>query len=76
MQPTIRDLSPVVINLTVKEGKRLPYYEGEYVVTPKIIEQVLKTKDKSMSDDVTVKEIPYHEVSNPKGLTVTIGGIL
>lgn len=76
MQPTIRDLSPVVINLTVREGKALPYYDGEYEVTPKIIEQVLETKYKSMSDNVVVKEIPYQEVSNPKGLTVTIGGIL
>ena len=51
-------------------------YEGPYVVIPKLDEQiVLLTKDKSMSDNVTVREIPWEEVSNPQGgITVTIGG--
>lgn len=48
-------------------------YEGDYIVTPKAwIEQVLETKDKTMTDDVTVLEVPYTEVSNLHGTTVNI----
>lgn len=47
-------------------------YEGPYVVIPKRRDQVLATKDKDMTDDVTVKEIPWTEVSNPTGITFTI----
>ena len=51
-----------------------PVYEGEYSVTPRFVEQKLETKDKLMTDDVTVEIIPAHEVTNPAGgLTVTIG---
>lgn len=51
-------------------------YGGPYIAVPKLDEQiVLLTKDKSMSDNVTVREIPWEEVSNPQGgITVTIGG--
>ena len=48
-------------------------YDGEYVVIPKTIEQTLETKNKHMTDDVTVREIPYYAVSNLTGLTVYIG---
>ncbi len=72
---TLIEDTPIVIPVTVKEvGKRLPNYEGTYVVTPTIGEQFLATKNTSMIDDVTVNGIPYQEVSNPSGLTVTIGG--
>lgn len=51
------------------------YYIGEYDVTPKIKSQVLETRDKLMSDDVTVRAIPFYEVSNPQGgTTFIIGG--
>lgn len=51
-------------------------YEGEYDVTPECYEQiVLKTENKSMVQDVTVRKIPFESVSNPEGgYTVTIGG--
>lgn len=50
-------------------------YTGAYDVIPKAITQMLDTKGKSMTDNVTVHPIPYSEVSNPqKGKTVTIGG--
>lgn len=59
----------------VSGGEYVPYYEGAYEVTPKSIEQVLKTAGLRMQDDVTVFEIPYAETSNPQGgYTVTIGG--
>lgn len=43
-------------------------YEGPYEVTPKADErQTLHTKGMSMKDDVTVKAVPYYEVSNAAG---------
>ena len=49
-------------------------YDGAYEVTPKVEEQSLLTKDKHMTDDVTVKAIPYFNVSNESGgSTVYIG---
>ena len=58
------------------KSKPLPWYEGEYEVTPKWEDIVLETKQKSMRDDVTVTEIPYLEVENPQGgVTVVIGGL-
>ena len=51
-----------------------PTYGGPYEVTPHFFEQVLETKEKLMTDDVTVEVIPAHEVTNPAGgVTVTIG---
>ena len=47
-------------------------YLGPYVVIPKRRDQVLETKDKQMTDDVTVKEVPWVEVSNLTGTTYTI----
>ena len=63
------------IGIAEGSGGMLPPYEGEYVITPKpFLEQVLGTKNKSMTDDVTVLEIPYSEVTNPQGgFTVNIG---
>jgi len=51
-------------------------YTGAYQVTPHPVNDViLATKNKSMTDDVTVYKIPYEAVSNPQGgNTVTIGG--
>lgn len=49
-------------------------YDGEYVVTPKSVEQTLPTNEKYMEDDVTVKKIPYYETSNLYGETVFIAG--
>lgn len=64
------------LELTIEEGSggTLPYFNGPYNVTPRKVEQILETKNKSMRDDVTVEEIPYSEVSNPQGgITATIG---
>lgn len=66
------------VEIDVEEGghgERLPYYTGEYSVTPAIEEKVLETKNKSMSDNVTVLKIPKYEFDNvAKGQTVVIGG--
>ncbi len=54
-------------------GADYPYYEGEYVVIPKVYEQSLDTDNKILTDDVVVKEITYNITPNEKGLTATIG---
>ena len=49
-------------------------YEGEYIVTPKVKQQTMPTKDKTLKDDILVKEIPFFKVSNTSGGdTVYIG---
>lgn len=62
--------------VVVGSGDRLPDYNGPYKAVPKTQSQTLETKNKSMKDNVTVAEIPYHEISNETGTTVVIGGIL
>lgn len=47
-------------------------YEGPYRVTPAVSGQVLGTKYKTMTDDVTIEGIPYAETSNDSGTTVII----
>ena len=52
-------------------------YEGEYEVTPRISSQTLATAKKLMQDDVTIKAIPYFDVSNTAGgQTIYIGSEL
>ncbi len=51
-------------------------YEGEYTVTPRTVSQTLPTRNRLLSQDITVLEIPYHEVENiERGTTAIIGGI-
>lgn len=51
----------------------LPYYEGDYSVTPSIAAQTVPTANKYLTEDITVEAIPYSEVSNfSGGKTVTI----
>ena len=55
--------------------KPLPWYEGEYELTPVWENVTLETKQKSMQEDVTMQAIPYAEVDNLSGgVTVIIGG--
>ena len=49
-------------------------YDGDYIVTPKVTEQTIPTKEKLMVDDMTVKSIPFFSASNTSGgNTVYIG---
>lgn len=51
-------------------GGALPWYEGDYIVTPKAYtDQVLPTAQKSMHDDITVLKVPKYDVDNPYGGT-------
>jgi hypothetical protein len=42
-------------------------YEGDYTITPKIDAQTMATKGLVMREDVTVKAIPFYNVSNTSG---------
>lgn len=58
----------VIEDVVVNASITIPSYEGEYVITPKLDEDVvLDTAMKKMLDDVVVKEIPYCEVANEAG---------
>ena len=47
-------------------------YPGPYDVIPKVDPQQLLTANKFMKNNVTVWGIPYEEVHNEYGITVTI----
>ena len=50
-------------------------YIGPYEVNPKFEKQILATKDKLLTSDITINEITVSRVSNPSGgKTVYIGG--
>lgn len=51
------------------------YYDGEYEVTPMpYTTQILPTANLAMSTDISIREIPFYEVSNSSGgKTATIG---
>lgn len=67
------EISPVDIITGELSVDVLPdLYEGSYEVIPKVKKQYLYTRDKWLKDDVTVHDIPYDEVSNTYGTTVTI----
>lgn len=52
----------------------LEHYEGDYEITPSVESQEMLTKNKMMDKDVTIKAIPYAEVSNTSGgCTILIG---
>lgn len=51
-----------------------PAYEGEYDMTPQVVPQKMETKNKTMREDVLIRQIPYEAVSNGSGTTITIGG--
>ena len=49
-------------------------YKGDYIITPKVEAQTMPTKDKVLTEDVTIKSIPFFNVSNTSGgSTVYIG---
>ena len=42
-------------------------YDGPYEAIPKVEGQTLQTAQKFMREDVSVRAIPYFDVSNPAG---------
>lgn len=56
---------PLRGRLTIPTTIHMEYYQGPYEVTPRAFNPVvLPTNDKTMTDDVTVLEVPYWETSN------------
>ena len=50
-------------------------YRGDYDITPNYSDQILATRNKVMTDNVTVYQIPVNVTTNPQGgNTVVIGG--
>lgn len=59
----------------VYAGGGYPAYDGSYEIEPLMNSQVLPTRNRVMTKDITVREIGYQEVTNASGgQTVTIGG--
>ena len=58
----------------VSDNVGVDYYKGDYTVTPKVEKQELATRQKFLTENVKIKEIPFFEVSNLEGgQTVFIG---
>ena len=45
----------------------VPVYDGPYEAIPKVEAQTLPTENKLMLEDISVRAIPYFNVSNPAG---------
>ena len=62
--------------VATSSGGGSPPYTGEYDVTPQVQSDiVLYTRNKQMTENVLVRKIPQHEVSNVSGgKTLIIGG--
>ncbi len=68
---TVRcECRPPSINVNVggSHGGSAEIYTGEYNVTPKAEEAtVLRTRNKLLTENVTVSRVPFYEVSNQSG---------
>lgn len=62
--------------VATSSGGGSPPYTGEYDITPQVQSDiVLYTRNKQMTENVLVRKIPQHEVSNVSGgKTLIIGG--
>lgn len=60
-----------LVNMTVASAIRVGVsghvYKGSYEATPSVNEQTMNTQDKYMSEDVTIRSIPYYSVGNNSG---------
>lgn len=81
MDKIIGNISPINkisgnITYGVGEGDTAVIYDGDYDVVPLAFQEtILSTKNKKLTDDILVQEIPYYETSNLSGgNTVFIGG--
>ena len=58
--------------LTVPSVPSQTLYPGEIIITPTTEVQQLGTKNRYVTDDIVVLEIPTYEVSNEKGTSFII----
>lgn len=66
---SVTQKAKLVGNLATAYTAGAAAYTGEYEVTPTVEGLALRTKHKYMTDDVTVRAIPFFEVSNTGGGT-------
>lgn len=68
---TLRFGQSASLDMSVEPGRPVYLggepYEGPYEVTPRVEAQTLPTAKKLMREDVSVRAIPYFDVSNPAG---------
>ena len=58
------------LQIVTQTEEGLGIYDGETVITPSATSEiVLETAQKLVREDITVKKIPYYEVSAPTGGT-------
>lgn len=71
----IRPPQPVKVTIAGSGGGTIyPEYDGAYAVTPAVEGQALPTAQRLMREDLTVRAIPFFDVTNPAGgSTVYIG---
>lgn len=61
---------PVTVQLdavTRTSSSDVQVYDGPYEAIPKVTAQTLPTENKLMLEDISVRAIPYFNVSNPAG---------
>lgn len=72
---TIGDINSIL--QTINGGRKIEnseIYEGAYSIRPATASQTLETKDKLLTDNLEIEEIPFGEISNLNGgTTITIG---
>lgn len=52
-------------------------FDGSYIYTPKFVEQIIPTRNKTLEDNITFEAIEVSRVTNPYGgKTVYIGGTI
>ena len=65
--------SQVAITGNLINGARYRNYNGDYEITPTIIDQTLQTRNKVLNQDILINRIPYREENNDFGKTIYIG---
>ena len=64
------------LQVVTDTGGGMEEYEGEYTVTPKIVDQTLITENKVLKSNIKIQKIPRLDTSNNSGgITVYIGGV-
>ena len=71
----ISTTNTILGDIVIPPERPIDPYMGEYEVQSKPFEdEVLRTKNHSMTKNLTVLKIPYYETSNETGYTIYIGG--
>lgn len=73
------NISEQYFNLKIKNIQQITnnvndIYDGSYEAVPSVKKQILETKNKIMTNNLTIREIPYFKTDNTfGGSTVYIG---